>query len=120
MVAWLELVNLRTDLLDDTGSLVAKHGWRWHLVEAVDEVQVTVADTAGHDSDEHLVLGRLINVDVFNGQRLMGSVEDGGLHVCNPRDGGDMLRQVRFPNRAAVGSFRARPGWYAQPQCQYF
>jgi hypothetical protein len=48
-------------------------------------VQVTVTHTAGHHSHNYLVLGRFVDLDVLDGQRLMGSMEDGGLHVFSPQ-----------------------------------
>src|ERR1700694_602574 len=80
VIAGLELINLCPPLFDDAGGFVAQYGRSRHIVEAVHVVQVTVTDTAGHDTDENLMLGRLVNVDVFDSQRLMGSMEDGGLH----------------------------------------
>ena len=81
VVARLELVDVRADRLDDAGRLVAEDGRRRERVEALDEVQVAVADAAGHRAHEHLAPDGLGDVDVLDRERLVGTVEDGSLHV---------------------------------------
>ena len=77
----LNSVTCGADRLDDAGRLVAEDGGRRERVEAVDEVQVAVADAAGDGAHEHLAPDGLVDVDVLDRERLVGAVEHGGFHV---------------------------------------
>ena len=80
VVARLHVADLVTDGFDDAGWLVAENRGRGQRVEAVNEVQVAVADTRRHGLDEYLVALRLVDVDILDGQGLVRPVEDGGFH----------------------------------------
>ena len=84
---------------------MAEDGRRRHFIEPVDEVQVTVADTTGHHVHENFMLEGRVDFDLFDGQRLMGSMEDGGLHVRFPERWRWPWYVATVPDRAAVGSF---------------
>src|SRR6266542_418837 len=73
-------IHLGPNSLDDTRRLVAEDGRRWDVVIAVDEVQVAVAHTTADDAHQNLVVDRLVDVHVFDGQQLFRPVKDGGLH----------------------------------------
>ena len=77
----LNSLDLQPDLLDDPGRLVAEDGGRGERVEAVDEVEVAVADAGGDGAHQHLAPDGLVDVDVLDGERLMRPVEHGGLHA---------------------------------------
>ena len=83
-MTWSPGVNspgLQADLLDDPRRLVAEDGGRGEGVEAVDEVQVAVADAGGDDAHEHLAARGLVDVDVLDRERLIGPVEHGSFHL---------------------------------------
>ena len=54
VIAWLEAAHARTDLLDDSGALVAEDGGQVGRVDALDDVQVGVANAARRHPDEDL------------------------------------------------------------------
>src|SRR5207247_8128283 len=80
VIAGLDLGHVRTDGLDDAGGLVAEDRGGRELIVAVDEVKVAVAHAAGDRADEHLAADGLRDVDVLDGERLLGTVEHGGFH----------------------------------------
>ena len=81
VVAGLELRHVRADRLDEARRLVPQDGRRRKRVVAVDEMQVGMADTARHRAHQHLAPEGLGDVDLLDGQRLLGTVEDRGFHV---------------------------------------
>ena len=76
----LKSLDLQPDRLDDAGGLVAEDGGGRERVEAVDEVQVAVADAGGDGAHEHLAADGLVDVDVLDRERLVRTVEDGCFH----------------------------------------
>jgi hypothetical protein len=44
-------------------------------------MQIAVADAAGSGPHQHFVFQRLVDLDLFDRQRLMGSVKDSGFHI---------------------------------------
>jgi hypothetical protein len=103
VVARLDVGHVRADRLDDTRGLVAEDGGRGEGVVAVDEVQVAVADAGADGADEHLVGERLVDLHLFDRERLLRAVEDGGFH-------GGLLREltVLFDDGASVLPPRGR------------
>src|SRR5204862_4653601 len=105
VITRLELADVRADRLHDAGRLVAEDGRRRERVEALDEVQVAVADAAGRRAHQHLAPDGLGDVDVLDRELLVRTVEDGSLHdmllwVGEPWEGSPLpLRYVR-PFRA--------------------
>jgi hypothetical protein len=80
--------HLVADRLDDTRTLVAKHD---RPVErksplAVDDVQVAVAHAGRHSPNEHLAAPWLVDLDRFDGQRLVHFAKDRGVdfHLSAP------------------------------------
>ena len=57
------------DLLHDTGYLVAEHRRQPRGVGALDEVQVGVADPRRYHSHERLPVGRLVDLQILEGER---------------------------------------------------
>ena len=84
MIAGHELGDVGADFLDDAGGLVAEDGRRRERIEAVHEVQIAVAHTAGDRAHQHLAAYRLGDVDVLDGEGLLGSVEYCGFHEIAP------------------------------------
>ena len=84
MVARLELRDAGTDGLDDAGALVAENGGVGHGGGAVEVVEVAAADATGGGLDEHLAFDRLVDLDVFDGDRLADVVEDHCSHGGSP------------------------------------
>jgi hypothetical protein len=75
--------------LNDAGAFVTKdgagvgqtrRGVGAEVEVAIDEVKVAVADAGRGGADTHFVTARLVDVDVLDGQRLVGFAENGGLH----------------------------------------
>ena len=102
-VARREHRHVLTDRLDDSGALVAEHRRGDHRVEAVDEVQVGVADAARAGTDDDLAAARLVEVDLLDGECIVGGVEDCGSH-----------RWLLAASRSAGGR---RSGPPPAPQC---
>ena len=87
MVTGLEVGHVLADGFHHTRRLMAQHGGQRIGVQAVDEVQVAVAQAGGGGADQHLAAARLRDVDVLDGHRLVGGVEDGGFHGQAPGRG---------------------------------
>jgi hypothetical protein len=81
VVSRLEFRDLEPDRLDDPGRLVAEDGGRRKRVVPVDEVQIAVTHAGGDRAHEHLAPEGLVDVDILDGQQLVGAVEDGSFHV---------------------------------------
>jgi hypothetical protein len=70
VVAGRDVLDTVTDTLDDACAFVAEHGRQVpRRISARRCVQVCVADTAGHEPDEHLAGLRLRKVELLNLQR---------------------------------------------------
>ena len=85
MVARLELIDLRANFLNNSCGFVAEDGGRWELVEAVDEVQVTMANAARSNAHDDFVIDGFVDIDLLGGQRLMRSMKKSGLHASTSR-----------------------------------
>ncbi len=81
MIAGLHVGDLLADLLDDARGLVPEDRRRGPHVEAVDEMEVAVAYAARDDFDANLAILRLVDIDILDFQRLIGSVEDCCFHL---------------------------------------
>lgn len=53
---------------------------------AFEDVEVGAADSAGEDSEEDVVRGERRSGDVFDFERLVGGVKDGGFHLGSSRE----------------------------------
>ena len=80
VIARLELAHLEAYLFHDPGGLVAQDGGGGEGIEAVDEVQVAVADAGGDGAHEHLATHGLVDVDFLDRQGLMRAMEHGSFH----------------------------------------
>ena len=49
-------------------------------VQPLDEMQIAVAHAGRGGAHEDLMILRIINIDLLDGERLMGTMENGGLH----------------------------------------
>ncbi len=81
MIAGFEIGDGLTHLLDYAGRLMAQNCRRRMRIQTFDKMQVAVADAAGRGPHQHLVFLRLVDLDLFDRQRLMGSVKDSGSHI---------------------------------------
>src|SRR5690348_13976672 len=63
---------------------MAEHGGRGKRVIAIDEVEVAMANAARNDAHQHFAILWFVDVDVFDEQRLLGTMEYGGLHRRSP------------------------------------
>jgi hypothetical protein len=84
VVAGCEIVNFLAYFLDDAGRLVAKDGRRGKHPQAFDEVEVGMTYTAGHGADQDLALAGLVDVYVFDDERLVRAAEDCCFHWGPP------------------------------------
>ena len=80
VVARLHVGDLLADFLDDTGGLVSEDRGRGVGIKSVDKMQVAVAHAAMRRLDENFAVLRLVDLDVLDGERLIGAMEDGGFH----------------------------------------
>src|SRR6266568_4925153 len=60
---------------------MAEDGRRGERIVAIDEVQVAVADPRSDDTHEHFAADGLVDVDLFDGERLVRTMEHGGFHT---------------------------------------
>ena len=84
VVAGLHIVDGLAHFLDDSGGFMAQYGGGGKGVVAVDKVQVAVANTARDGAHQDFAIQRLVDLDVFDNQRLLGTIEYGGLHRRSP------------------------------------
>ena len=80
VVAGAEVLHQRADLGDDAGGFVSQNAGRLEGVEAVDEMEVGVADAGGGGLDQHLARAGVVDIDAFDGQILVRPVEHSGFH----------------------------------------
>src|SRR6266851_10244327 len=84
MVARLDIAHRLADFLDDSCRLVAEHrGGRMRVV-AVDEMKVAVAYAACDRPQQHLAILRLVDIDIFDSERLLWPMKHGGFHRGSP------------------------------------
>jgi hypothetical protein len=63
---------------------MAQYGGRGKGVVAVDEVQIAMANAARDGAYENFAIQRLVDLDIFDNQGLLGTIENGGFHRRNP------------------------------------
>ena len=80
VVARLHVGDVAADGLDDARGLVAEHGRRGPRPLALHEVEVAVAQARRGGADQDFARTRVVDLDVLDGQRLVGGVVDGGFH----------------------------------------
>ena len=85
--------DVGADRLDDAGAFVAEHDRpvERKAADAVDDVQVAVADAGRHRAHQHLAAQGLVDVDRLDGQLLLHLAEYGGLDL----HGGSLLGSLR-------------------------
>src|SRR5947207_14113039 len=66
------------DLFDDACALVAQHHRRWTLPLALDTVEVSAANAHGGHPHQHLVVARLLELELAHLERPSSTVKDGG------------------------------------------
>src|SRR5208282_2315927 len=81
VVTGLEVRDLRADLLDDAGGLVAEdRGGRPH-VQPVHEMKIAVAYAAGDRAHGDFARFGFVDIDLLDREWLAGPVEDGSFHL---------------------------------------
>jgi hypothetical protein len=80
VVTRLEIADAFADLLDYAGCFVAEDRWRTVRIETLDEMQIAVADAGRDRAHQDLVILRIIDIDLLDRQRLIGTMKYGGLH----------------------------------------
>ena len=104
VVAGLEVGDEFAGLFDDAGGLVAEDAGRVEGVEAFDEVEVGVADAGGGGLDEDFARAGLVDVDLFDREVLIRSVEHCGFHrVVLPRPAAHRRRAGRSLGESGRG-----------------
>ena len=84
VIAGLHIGDVRADLLDDTGRLVAEHGGEWMRVKAFDEMQIGMTKAGDLGADQHLARPGFLQSDILDRERTVGLVQNGGLHDVSP------------------------------------
>ena len=103
MVAWLDIRHVGPDALDDPGALVTDHSGHRARVDALQRVEVGVADPARDHAYEHLAGTRRVERKLLHDERLPVFVEHGGPHGRPPavRAIWNEVRDIcGFPSRA--------------------
>ena len=80
MVARLDVGDVITDCLDHTGRLVAKHARGGKRIQALDEMQIGVAEAGIGGTHQHLAALQRRMLHVLDGEWLVRLVENGCLH----------------------------------------
>ena len=83
MVADAHAGDVGADRLDHPGALVTEHDRPVErpASDAVDDVQVAVADAGGDGAHQHLARHRPVEVDGLDGQRVVRLAEDRGFDL---------------------------------------
>src|SRR5215471_4429944 len=88
MIAGLDRCHVFADRLDNSGPFVAEDDRpiEREPPDAIDHVQIAVADAGCGGADEDLVPPRLVDLDRLDHERLMHLAKDGSLdlHACPP------------------------------------
>ena len=80
MVSRLEISNGLANLLDNARGLVAEHRWCGMPIETLDEMKIAVAHTGRDGFDQNFAIAWLVDIDLFDRERLIRAVEDCGFH----------------------------------------
>jgi hypothetical protein len=85
MIARLEPGDLAADRLDDTGRLMAEDRRRLRRQCAMQAMQIAMAHSARHGANQDLARTRLVDLHLFDGERLFECTKNRGFHLCYPR-----------------------------------
>jgi hypothetical protein len=80
VVTGLEVADITADLLNYASRLMAHYGRRRMRVEAIHEVQIAMAYATGNGAHQDFALVRLVDSDIFDNKRMVGSVKNRGFH----------------------------------------
>ena len=84
MVARFHIGDIRADLLDDAGELVAEHRGQRMRIKPFHEVQVGMTEPGDRGADQDLARPGLLHADILDHQRLVDFMQNGGLHRILP------------------------------------
>src|SRR5262249_47440998 len=79
VVAGLDALDARADLLDDARPLVAEDAGQWHRQVTGDRVQIAVTHAARAEANEDLSLPWIADRERLDGERFVWGVQDRGL-----------------------------------------
>ena len=79
-VADFEIPALRANGLDGAGHFMAENGRRRKAIAPLDDFQIGVADTAGRDFDQHILVMDIGHFEIFDLQWLTNFIENGSFH----------------------------------------
>src|SRR5258708_34060260 len=85
MIARFYVSDVRADLLDYAGRLVAEHGRQWMRIEPFHEMQIGMTEPGDSGADQHLARTGFWQADVLDHQRLVDFIQAGGLHSILPK-----------------------------------
>lgn len=77
MIAGFDVVDRAADLFDHPRSFMTQHRRRWLRPQTVDYVQVAMAYAAGYEADQDFMLLRVVDLDLLDSERLMGTMKNG-------------------------------------------
>src|SRR5690348_1554317 len=70
MITWLDLLYQPSNLLNNTCPFMTKHRRQRYRVILIANNDVGMADTRSNNPYQHLILTRLIQIQLFNSERL--------------------------------------------------
>lgn len=76
---------LHKQLFHDAGAFMAEHRGRGMGPQALDEMQIAMAHAGGHGAHQHFVFSRLVDVDLLDRQRFIGTVKNCSFHMFAPQ-----------------------------------
>jgi hypothetical protein len=74
--------NALVKIIDDSRRFMAEYRGRGMRVQSFDEMQIAVADAGRSGANQDLVILRIVDIDLFDFQRLIGTMKYCGLHSC--------------------------------------
>src|SRR6185437_16179031 len=83
VVAGFQIRDLGAHALDDTRRLVAKDGRGRMWPETLDKMQVAMAHAGSNRAHQYLMLAGLVDLDLFDTERLMRSMKNCSFHLIS-------------------------------------
>ena len=109
VIAGLDRGDRVADRLDDTGRLVPENRGNLRRQRAVDTMQIAMADAARDGADEDLVPARIIDLDIFDRERLIDRAKHCGFHFYDPFQDLDGARTEPAPPFDSALTVASRP-----------
>ena len=81
MITGRQIADRGTNLLDHAGRFMSEHRGSMERIQPLNEMKIAVAHASRGGPHHHLMLARFVEVDVFDLERLLGTVEYGSFHA---------------------------------------